>query len=136
TTWSICDPDTYWNELDSRYGNIPFPGDPADPDLAAGRSFVTHLYDLALSQGITSVVQQDTTLVSGRYSLETDSDTAITVRSAANGGGASVTAIANEAILARYVNKVTLVQHLGMLFRSGGAGAAFRLLKDFKTNRG
>jgi len=60
---------------DAVYVNIPFPGDPADPDLAAGRMFVAHLYDLALSQGINSLVQQDNTVVSGRYSFKTDSQT-------------------------------------------------------------
>ena len=64
--WAPCDADTYWNELENSYANkAVLPGDPADPDLVAGRLFVTHFYDLALSQGINSLVQQDATVVSG-----------------------------------------------------------------------
>jgi Ca2+-binding RTX toxin-like protein len=133
--WAVCDAEAYWNELESRYSATPFPGDPADPDLVAGRTFVTHVYDLALSQGITSLVQQDTAVISGRYSLKSDSETAATVRVALNGGGALVTAITNEAILARYVNKISLVKHLGNLIRNGAAGPALLKLQSFSQNR-
>ena len=137
TTWAACDAESYWNELESRYANrAVLPGDPADPDVAAGRMMVTHFYDLALSQGINSLVQQDGTVVSGRYSLKTDSQTAATVRTTLNGSAAIGLAIANEAILARFEKKVSLLQHLGQLVREGAAGKALEALKNFKTNKG
>ena len=43
----------------------------------AGRMVITQLFYLALAQGINSVVERDGTVLSGLYSLQTDSETEV-----------------------------------------------------------
>src|SRR5262249_48388076 len=126
--WDRCTSDQYWDELDHRYGtSITLPGDPADPDVASGRSAMMLLYNETLRTGVSRVVQRGSQLVSSRYTLPTDDATAATVRSAAGGGASAVVAIANIVIMARYVDKITVLQYIGRLFKEVRGGTLGQL---------
>ena len=115
--WTICPSDVYWTELDSRMAGQPvYPGDPADPDVAAGRAFITHNYDLVMSQGVNRMVQQDATVLSGLYSMPTDSDEAATVRGALQGASVAIAAVANIVLMAKVVNQISIMKLLGITF--------------------
>jgi hypothetical protein len=135
--WQQCDGVTYWNELDTRYANAPgLPGDPVDADVTAGRLFIAKAYDISLSQGVNSMVQQDATIVSGRYSLATDSALESNIRAVSLGAAPVLVALGNQVIMARFVNQVPVTKQLGVTVRRLIAGKAGQLLlpKGFGTN--
>ncbi len=140
--WAACDSETYWNELESRYGNAAtFPGDPTDPDFVAGRQFVLHLYDLSLSQGINRVVQLDNQLVASTYTPKTDAATANTTRDSVLSGVAVVKFITNQAVMAAYKpgDHARVFKGLAIIAKAvqldvAASKAAF-YLKNFRTNK-
>ena len=137
SAWAQCDSEVYWNEFDARYVNgAPVSGDPVDADIAAGRLFLAHSFDTVLVQGVTSVVQQDATIISGRYSLQTDSSIAGNIRTAFLSATPVVVAVANTIIMARFVNQITIMKQIGITVRRLIAGKVgqFLLPKDFGTN--
>src|SRR5690606_21571845 len=63
------------------------------------------------------VVQQNTQLVSSIYSLQSDSSLETNVRTAFRGGGAVVKVIANQVIMARFVNQTSVLKYLGGMLK-------------------
>ncbi|MFN8440673.1 MAG: LamG-like jellyroll fold domain-containing protein [Caldilineaceae bacterium] len=112
-TWDLCASDLMWEELQARYGAQPLPEDNFDPDVSAGSNVVMQLHNLALSQGINAVVQVDNQLVSGQYTLKSDSELASNVRSSVSAGGAAVKAISNIVVMDRYISKGVIKAQMG-----------------------
>ncbi|HBY97300.1 MAG TPA: hypothetical protein DEP84_25735, partial [Chloroflexi bacterium] len=111
--WSPCEPDVYWNELEQRHAaDASQPGDPVDPDVAAGRMIVVQLYALTLMQGIQRMVQRDNQLVSSLYTLKTDTELEGFVRLAGIVARSGMPAIANKVIMARYVLQIPVLRYL------------------------
>jgi hypothetical protein len=140
--WAACAADVYWNELESRYANSPaLSGDPNDPDVAAGRLFVIHLYDLSLAQGINRVVQLDNQLVASSYTTKSDADTASTTRDAVLSAAPVVKFITNQVVMAYYKGPLKVIKGLGIIANSIGlnvnqaASKAAFYLKNFRTNK-
>jgi len=131
--WAPCKSDAYWTELETRYGNAAaLPTDPAnETNVAEGRMFAARMYILALMQGVSRVVQSGTTrIVKINYSLKSDSEVESLVRTAANLGKLVATVIAGEIVTAKFVNKVTVLQHFGRLFKELRAGRVGQLAGD------
>src|SRR5262249_37273443 len=140
--WATCAADVYWNELQSLYGSSPaLQGDPNDPDVAAGRVFVIHLYDLSLAQGVNHVVQLDNQLVASSYTAKSDADTASTTRDAVLSTAPVVKFITNQVVMAYYTGPLKVIKGLGIIANSIGlnvnqaASKAAFYLKNFRTNR-
>lgn len=123
--WAPCELDVWWNELEARSpASVLLPGDdPANDDLAAGRVMVMNLYATALMQGIQRVVQHNNQLVSSIYTLKSDGDMETTVRAALGGGGAAVKALANQVIMARFVNQTTVLEYFGGMLKELRGGS-------------
>jgi hypothetical protein len=124
--------------LDARYGAIQLPGDRQDPDIAAGSQAVLQLFNLARSQGVNRVVQSDNQLVSGQYSLKSDAEAASDVRDGLAAGNAAAKLLANQMVMARYINQIPLKQQLGMTVRrllGGTIGRAIITVQNIRTNR-
>ncbi len=116
--WSPCDADIYWEELEQRHAAFATqPGDPADTDVEAGRVMVMQLYSLAMIQGVNQLVQSDARLVSSIYSMKSDSELETTIRTVGAVAKAGVPAVANIALMARYVNKIPVLQYLGNMLK-------------------
>ena len=111
--WSACAADDYWLELENRYGNLLLPGDAGNPTTAAGSNVLLQIHDLTLSQGVNALVQSDNLLLSGQYSLQSDSQVATNVRSGLVLGRAMVKLIANQIILDNMLNNPIIKARLG-----------------------
>lgn len=112
--WEACEADAYWEELERRHGDFASqPGDPADPDVEAGRIMVMHLYALTLLQGVSQAVQSDNRLISSRYALKSDGELEDMMRSVGLGSASAATKVANIVIMARYVDKISVLEYLG-----------------------
>jgi len=132
--WDVCPAEEYWATVEQRYGSLALPGDPNDPDVQAGRVFISQLYDLALSQGVTRAVQRDNQLIAANYALQSDPQLAATIRSAASIGRMGAVFIANTALMAS-VNNVSFSKQLGLLFRPmrGGVYEGIYALRNFSN---
>ena len=126
-TWDVCANDLYWSELAVRYGTNNGGG---NPDTAAGRLAATQLYFLAMIGSVARVVQRDVRVVSGRYSLKTDTQIETYVRIASLVIGEVVAEIASQAVMARFVNKETMLQGLGREVKEIFEGKIGQLGKD------
>jgi len=141
--WDACDSEAYFDELERRYGTeIGLPGQPESSDVKAGRAALVAILIEALRNGASQVVQQGPALISSRYRLLTDSETVGLARTVANGGAAAVAAIADTVIMARYVDKIGVLEYLGRTFkelRGGTVGqlglSAIDKLRNFGQNR-
>jgi hypothetical protein len=130
--WAPCTADAYWEVLDQRgnaAGNLP-EDDANNSDLIVGRNMVTNLYALSLMQGVNRIVQSDTRIVSGRYSLLTDSELEASIRSKLNLGATAIKAIANKAVVAIFVDEGTVVTYLGRMLKELRAGAVGQFAQD------
>ena len=126
-TWDACANDVYWTELDTRYRTNNVAG---DPDLAEGRLAATQIYFFALIGSVARVVQRDVRVVSGRYSLKTDTELETYVRIAGLVVGEIVAELASQALMARFVNKETMLQGLGREVKEIFEGKVGQLGKD------
>jgi len=95
---------------------------------------------LTLINGVSRIVAQDTRVVSSRYSLKTDAQTEVDVRKGVTLGAIAVKYVLSEALTARYVNKTSLLKHLGhqlQALRSGAVaqlgGDAIDILRAFRS---
>jgi hypothetical protein len=139
STWNTCSAEQWWNELELRANAIPPPAG-ADPDVEAGRTLIMHAYDSQLRSGLSRVVQVNNQLTSSVYSLKSDGEYASIVRSVAGGGVSAIRYVANQLIMARYVNQVTVLKQLGITYRELAGGKVsqavkytWSVLKDFRT---
>jgi hypothetical protein len=82
-TWRPCTADEYASEIEGRYAALP-PGPGEDANDVAGRMMLTLSYYFSLSAGYSMPVQEGTTIISSRYSVEGENDTAARVRTALN----------------------------------------------------
>jgi len=82
-TWRPCTADEYASEIEGRYANLS-PGPGEDANDVAGRMMLTLSYYASLSAGYSMPVQEGTTIISSRYSVEGEDDTAARVRTALN----------------------------------------------------
>lgn len=117
--WSICDSETWWNELERRSPiSQALPGDdPSDSDLGAGRVMLMNLYATQLISGLSRVVQQSNVLVSAQYSMRSDPEYAGLVRTALGITGAGVKAITNEVIALGFADRLPTLKQLGALYK-------------------
>lgn len=117
-SWGECEADVYAEALQQRYGStITLPGDIPDPQVAAGRAFLVLLYDQALRAGVTQVVQQDSALISSRYTLMGEDQTITMVRTAFAVAAPAAAFVADTIIMGRFVNKTGVLRELGRLFQ-------------------
>lgn len=143
TTWDACPADNWWDELERRSPEsaVLDGDDPANANLAGGRVLIMKLYNTQLIQGVSRVVQWDSTLAPSTYTKQSDAQYAGIVRSALKFAGNTVAKkITNIVVLARYVNQVTVAEQLNMTYRdfkAGTVGTAVSkmagILRDFKT---
>ncbi|MCB0144559.1 MAG: hypothetical protein KDE50_32055 [Caldilineaceae bacterium] len=128
--WTPCILENYWTTLTEQgdtSGSLPG-DDPADLDLAAGRTMMMALYAFSLIQGVNRVVQSDNQVLSGRFIVPTDTETAKTVQDALGMTGTVAKAIVNFYVMAIYVQKVSLFEFL--ISKLEFAGKAFYYLSD------
>ena len=115
--WAACDVEAVWARLEQQQGSTqPLPGDPTDPTVAAGRLMVTQLYNLALIQGFSQIVQSGPRIVSSRYSLMDDTTLETSVRDSLNTGSTIIKTIANKVVMATLFGDPSLVVPLGKLY--------------------
>jgi hypothetical protein len=85
--WQACERADDWQELARRYALIlPQPGDSAD--LAAARLTLLQFYYLALAQGISSVVEMGTEILTTPQGFQRDQEISSAVRGAGGFAGA------------------------------------------------
>jgi hypothetical protein len=116
-TWEPCALDTYWAELEQRYGSLPnLPGEPTDPDLVHARLQLAQLYFTGLSAGYYGTVQQGTRIVSPNSTLDTAADTTTVLRNtlASQIGLATLTQVATLAF-ARTIGVPLAVRATGLV---------------------
>ncbi|MEZ4615834.1 MAG: hypothetical protein R2867_10065 [Caldilineaceae bacterium] len=142
--WEACAQDLRWHELDARHAaNAALDGDPADPDIAAGRMIVTQLYNLTLSLGLSQLVERDLLATFADAGTVSDTAAANNVRNALQSSLKTITFIANQVVMARYVSKVSVLKFLAVKWKRflagnavGRAGVrAVETLRNFRQNR-
>jgi hypothetical protein len=122
--WAPCELDSYWTGLEGRYGlNTPLPDYPNAPEVIAGNMVVLQLYFLSLIHGSTRAVLRNNGLVSNLYTLKSDSELEGLVRTATGAGGSLVKALTNTVVMARYVDKISILEYLGRQFREFRGGS-------------
>ncbi|MCL4862851.1 MAG: hypothetical protein KJZ93_25795, partial [Caldilineaceae bacterium] len=115
--WAACDVEAVWARLEQQQGNTaPLPGDPTDPTVAAGRLMVTQLYNLALIQGFSQIVQSGSRIVSSRYALMDDTALETSVRDNLSTGSTIIKTIANKVVMATLFDDPSLIVPLGKLY--------------------
>ena len=128
--WSPCQTDVWWDNLEERYPS-ELPGDPADPVIADGRAMVLDMYASVLMQGVSKVVQQGASILSGDVPLKGDSELAASIRGWLDTGNTAVTTVANHVLMMRYNNEKSVLTYLGNMYREmrGGSGLVGKSLR-------
>jgi hypothetical protein len=115
--WTVCQIEDYIDGLAQRY-TASVPGD--TPTQSQGLMTMTQLYFLAMIQGATQLVQSDARVVSSRYSLLTDSNIEIKVRTVANLiGGTIIPAAVNVFVVQQITSAQQLKNYLGQTINNG-----------------
>lgn len=133
--WAPCELDSYWTELEQRYApDTPLPDYPNDPDVIAGNMAVLQLYFLSLIQGYTRAVLRNNVLVSNLYTLKSDSELDAYLRTGTGLGSTVVKTLTNKFVMARYVDKVSVLKYLGRQFREFRGGSVAQALSNGPIN--
>ena len=133
--WAPCELDSYWTELEQRYApNTPLPGYPNDPDVIAGNMAILQLYFLSLIQGYTRAVLRNNLLVSNLYTLKSDSELDGYLRTGTGLGNTVVKTLTNKFVMARFVDKVSVLTYLGRQFREFRGGSVAQALSNGPIN--
>jgi hypothetical protein len=116
--WAPCAIDDYWDELERRYASVPgLPGE-NDPDLVTGRLFAAQLYYLTFSAGAGRLVQEGPRIVSGVYSLLTDTLIEASARYGLQVVGATAPVLADLLVSKKFNSASTVTKFLSSAYRS------------------
>ncbi|MFV9507238.1 MAG: LamG-like jellyroll fold domain-containing protein [Oscillochloridaceae bacterium umkhey_bin13] len=115
--WNACPSETYWDELARRHASqMAQPGD--TPAMADGRLVLAQLYFLSVAQGVSRIVASDGAILAPGYQPLSDLETLSLVRSVRNGASAVVSGLLNIVIMARYTDKISVLEYLGRMINS------------------